>query len=161
MDLIPWALTVGVSLFVGLEYGIAIGLISSAMFLLYYAARPRVRLLQGFVSYIIHTHRDKYGSKYDLPFILYVPSSIITFVYNLQQTSKSSEFILVQLDRSLTFPSVDYITDVIGKQANRYGKQGLPIVIDCHHIQFADFTAAMVILQRLSLLYPNDSGTVN
>ena len=51
MDLIPWALTVVVSLFVGLEYGIAIGLITSAMFLLYYAARPRVKLLQGFVSY--------------------------------------------------------------------------------------------------------------
>ena len=62
------------------------------------------------------------------------------------QTTKSSEFILVQLDRSLTFPSVDYITDVIGKQAVRHRKNGLPIVIDCHHIQFADFTAAMVII---------------
>ncbi|CAG7833194.1 unnamed protein product [Allacma fusca] len=108
MDLIPWALTVLVTLFVGLEFGIGIGLVISAMFLLYYAARPRVRILKGF-------------------------------------TTRNSQFILVQLDRSLTFPSVDYITDVVGKAALRYGNKTTPIVIDCHHIQFADFTAATAI----------------
>lgn len=44
MDLLSWSLTFGISLFVGLEYGILCGFIISVIFLLYYAARPRVKI---------------------------------------------------------------------------------------------------------------------
>jgi MFS superfamily sulfate permease-like transporter len=50
MDLIPLLLTFFVTLGLGLEFGIGIGLISSVIFLLYYTARPRVQVLQGEVS---------------------------------------------------------------------------------------------------------------
>lgn len=44
MDLVPWSLTFGVSLFVGLEYGILCGFAVSVIYLLYYSARPRVKI---------------------------------------------------------------------------------------------------------------------
>lgn len=107
MDLIPLFLTFLVTLFVGLEYGIGIGLISSTLYLLYYSARPRVRIMRG-------------------------------------ETLDSNKFVLIQLDRSLTFPSVDYITYEITKAGLRFADSNTPIVIDCRHIQFADYTAGVV-----------------
>ncbi len=50
MDMLPWALTVLITLFVGLEFGIMTGLLISVLYLLYYAARPRVKIMQGEVS---------------------------------------------------------------------------------------------------------------
>jgi len=50
------------------------------------------------------------------------------------------------MDRSLTYPSVDYVTDVVMKAVSRWSNNITPIVVDCHHIQFVDFTAAEVIL---------------
>lgn len=50
MDLVPFFLTFFVTLLLGLEFGIGIGLISSTLYLLYYSARPRVQILQGEVS---------------------------------------------------------------------------------------------------------------
>ncbi|CAL8073740.1 unnamed protein product [Orchesella dallaii] len=104
MDLIPLTLTFFVTLFVGLEFGIGIGLISSTLYLLYYSARPKVNILQG-------------------------------------ESSTGTRFVLVELDRSLTFPSVDYITYEITKAGLRFANSKTPIVVDCHHIQFADYTA--------------------
>lgn len=48
------------------------------------------------------------------------------------------------MDRSLTYPSVDYITDIVLESTHVWGGLTAPIVIDCHHIQFVDFTAAKV-----------------
>jgi anti-anti-sigma regulatory factor len=64
------------------------------------------------------------------------------FELNWFQTGKQTEFILVELDRSLTFPSVEYIRYVITKSSKAWGQNSIPMVVDCHHIQFADFTAA-------------------
>jgi len=50
MDLLPWGVTFLVSLLVGLEYGIMAGFFISLLFLLYYAARPGVRVKRGEVS---------------------------------------------------------------------------------------------------------------
>ncbi|ODM94912.1 Sodium-independent sulfate anion transporter [Orchesella cincta] len=105
MDLIPWAFTFCVSLLVGLEYGILCGFLISVVFLLYYAARPRVRI-------------------------------------NSAETSHGCKFILVELDRSLVFPCVEYTRYVIMKSGNVWAKNDLPVVVDCQFIQFADFTAA-------------------
>ncbi|XP_021956171.1 sodium-independent sulfate anion transporter [Folsomia candida] len=119
MDLVPFFLTFFVTLLLGLEFGIGIGLISSTLYLLYYSARPRVQILQG-------------------------------------ETSSGRGFCLIVLDRSLTFPSVDYSTYEISKASSRYANQRTPIVIDCHHIQFADFTAAEGI--RDMVLRLNENG---
>jgi len=50
MDIIPWLVTFGVGLFVGLEYGVLVGFIISVVFLMYYAARPRVTVKKGEVN---------------------------------------------------------------------------------------------------------------
>jgi len=51
MDLLPWGMTFFFTLIFGLEYGIITGLAVSAIYLLYYAARPRVKIMKGIVSY--------------------------------------------------------------------------------------------------------------
>jgi len=104
MDLVPLTLTFFVTLFVGLEFGIGIGLISSTLYLLYYSARPRVKISRG-------------------------------------ETASGNRFVICKLDRSLTFPSVDYITYEITKAGLRFANSQSPILIDCSHIQFADYTA--------------------
>lgn len=49
---------------------------------------------------------------------------------------------MILLDRSLTFPSVEYMRYVLVKAAGGSGGKRHTLVIDCHHIQFVDFTAA-------------------
>ncbi|XP_057330221.1 sodium-independent sulfate anion transporter-like [Microplitis mediator] len=51
------------------------------------------------------------------------------------------EYLMITPDRSLSFPSVEYVRAVISKYGTREGVQ-VPIVIDSTHIQAADFTAA-------------------
>lgn len=46
-------------------------------------------------------------------------------------------------DRSLVFPSVEYVRSMISKQGSKQGIN-VPVVIDSTHIQAADFTAAKV-----------------
>jgi len=43
---------------------------------------------------------------------------------------------------------VDYITNQIIKAASNWGSTDTPVVIDAHHIQYADFTAAEVRPER-------------
>ncbi|XP_076302565.1 sodium-independent sulfate anion transporter-like [Lasioglossum baleicum] len=51
------------------------------------------------------------------------------------------EYLVITPDRSLVFPSVEYVRAVISKQGTKQGT-AVPIVIDSTHIQAADFTAA-------------------
>lgn len=48
---------------------------------------------------------------------------------------------MITPDRSLSFPSVEYVRAVISKHGTREGTD-VPIVIDSTHIQAADFTVA-------------------
>lgn len=50
MDFIPWSLTFLISLFIGLEFGMLTGFLISVIYLLYYAARPGVKVKKGIVS---------------------------------------------------------------------------------------------------------------
>ena len=46
-------------------------------------------------------------------------------------------------DRALTFPSINYVRNVINKAATRPPcNPSIPVVLDCSHISSADFTAA-------------------
>ncbi|XP_012145971.2 sodium-independent sulfate anion transporter [Megachile rotundata] len=51
------------------------------------------------------------------------------------------EYLVITPDRSLVFPSVEYVRAVISKHGTKQGT-GVPVVIDSTHIQAADFTAA-------------------
>ncbi|OXA63698.1 Sodium-independent sulfate anion transporter [Folsomia candida] len=93
MEFVPWSLTFIVSLFVGLEWGMMTGFIISVVYLLYYAAKPGVKVKKGY-------------------------------------TSCGNEFLLVELDRSITFPSLEYIKYVISKSSISWGKNKLPMVVD-------------------------------
>jgi MFS superfamily sulfate permease-like transporter len=52
----------------------------------------------------------------------------------------------------MTFPSVDHITYEITKAVDRWGNQKIPVVLDCHHIQYADYTAAESIRDMIGNL---------
>lgn len=43
------------------------------------------------------------------------------------------------------FPSVEYVRYMVSKARTVWAKDLLPTVIDCHHIQFMDFSAAQGI----------------
>lgn len=66
----------------------------------------------------------------------------LTIYIFIMQTTNGHEFLIVEMDRSLTFPSVEYIRYVISKSSMSWGENKLPMVVDCNHIQFADYTAA-------------------
>ncbi|XP_076169727.1 sodium-independent sulfate anion transporter isoform X2 [Ptiloglossa arizonensis] len=51
------------------------------------------------------------------------------------------EYLVITPDRSLVFPSVEYVRAVISKHGTKQGT-AVPVVIDSTHIQAADFTAA-------------------
>jgi len=50
MDLVPWFATFAISLLVGLEFGVLVGFMISVIFIMYYAARPGIRVKRGQVS---------------------------------------------------------------------------------------------------------------
>ena len=50
LEFVPWGLTFIISLFVGLEFGMMSGFIISVVYLLYYAARPGIKVKRGYVS---------------------------------------------------------------------------------------------------------------
>ncbi|KAF2899319.1 hypothetical protein ILUMI_06855 [Ignelater luminosus] len=52
------------------------------------------------------------------------------------------EYLLITPDRSLVFPSVEYVRAVVSKAGVKQGSSSTPVVIDARHIQGADFTAA-------------------
>ncbi|KAJ8984676.1 hypothetical protein NQ317_015767 [Molorchus minor] len=52
------------------------------------------------------------------------------------------DYLLITPDRSLTFPSVEYVRALVSKAGVKQGSSSIPVVIDARHIQGADFTAA-------------------
>lgn len=61
----------------------------------------------------------------------------------LFQSPYNCEYLLITPDRSLVFPSVEYVRNVVSKAGVKHGAN-IPVVIDARHIQGADFTAAKV-----------------
>ncbi|ODN04448.1 Sodium-independent sulfate anion transporter [Orchesella cincta] len=64
---------------------------------------------------------------------------------NRGQTTNGYQFILIDMDRSMTFAATEYARYVIMKSGTKWGKDTMPVVIDCHFIQFADYTSAQGI----------------
>ncbi|KAF7389159.1 hypothetical protein HZH66_010296 [Vespula vulgaris] len=111
IDLVPAIVTFLCCLFVRLELGIVIGIGVNLLFLLYASARPSLRVQKATVSAPIFLH-----------------------IFGC-------EYLVITPDRSLVFPSVEYVRAVISKQGSKQGIT-VPVVIDSTHIQAVDFTAA-------------------
>ncbi|XP_020291039.1 sodium-independent sulfate anion transporter-like [Pseudomyrmex gracilis] len=80
------------------------------------------------------------GIGINLLFLLYASARPTLRVHKATSIS-GYEYLVITPDRSLVFPSVEYVRAVISKQGLREGIN-VPVVIDSTHIQAADFTAA-------------------
>ncbi|XP_024942020.1 sodium-independent sulfate anion transporter isoform X2 [Cephus cinctus] len=80
------------------------------------------------------------GIGINLLFLLYASARPSLRVNKVTSTA-GYEYLVITPDRSLAFPSVEYVRAVISKQGSRQGN-AVPVVIDSTHIQAADFTAA-------------------
>ncbi len=66
--------------------------------------------------------------------------SLLCFVDQL--SVPGTEYLVVHLDRSLVFPSVNHVRAAVNKVGLRQGGSTAPLVIDCVHIYASDYTAA-------------------
>uniref|UniRef100_A0A1B6BYH8 SLC26A/SulP transporter domain-containing protein n=1 Tax=Clastoptera arizonana TaxID=38151 RepID=A0A1B6BYH8_9HEMI len=57
-------------------------------------------------------------------------------------TDWGCEYLLITPDRSLVFPSVEYVRNMVTKAGVKQGSSSNPVVIDSRHVQGVDFTAA-------------------
>lgn len=136
-DVIPAGATFIFCLFFRLEVGIVIGIGINVIFLLYASARPTVQIEKVKVSVLrFQIHLIFY------PFYLDFFILLKHFSNELFQSTSGCEYLLITPDRSLAFPSVEYVRAVVTKAGVKYGSSSLPVVIDARHIQGADFTAA-------------------
>eukprot|EP00095_Tigriopus_kingsejongensis_P008885 maker-scaffold566_size135349-snap-gene-0.23 protein:Tk08885 transcript:maker-scaffold566_size135349-snap-gene-0.23-mRNA-1 annotation:"sodium-independent sulfate anion transporter" len=53
-----------------------------------------------------------------------------------------TEYLMVVIDRSLIFPSVSHVRNIIEKAGVRQGNGQNPVVVNCSHVFSTDFTAA-------------------
>ncbi|XP_047106126.1 sodium-independent sulfate anion transporter-like [Schistocerca piceifrons] len=68
-------------------------------------------------------------------------------------SSSGCEYLLITPDRSLVFPSVEYVRNVVSKAGIKQGSSSIPVVIDSRHIQAVDFTAAKGIKSLIEDFY--------
>ncbi|XP_066592823.1 sodium-independent sulfate anion transporter-like [Prorops nasuta] len=76
----------------------------------------------------------------NLLFLLYASARPTLRVQKATSTG-GYEYLVITPDRSLSFPGVEYVRNVISKQGMKQGTE-MPVVIDSTHIQAADYTAA-------------------
>ncbi|KAG8259057.1 hypothetical protein J6590_019534 [Homalodisca vitripennis] len=58
------------------------------------------------------------------------------------RTDWGCEYLMITPDRSLVFPSVEYVRSTVRKIGVKHGSSSIPVVIDSRHVQGVDFTAA-------------------
>ncbi|XP_067006356.1 sodium-independent sulfate anion transporter [Anabrus simplex] len=81
------------------------------------------------------------GISINVLFLLYA-SARPTVKVEKVTSSSGCEYLLITPDRSLVFPSVEYVRNHVSKAGVKQGSSSIPVVIDSRHIQGADFTAA-------------------
>ena len=52
-------------------------------------------------------------------------------------------YIVIRIDRSWIFPSVQYVRNIVNKVGVRQGESRVPVVLDCSHIYTSDFSSAL------------------
>nr|CAD7462327.1 unnamed protein product [Timema tahoe] len=85
------------------------------------------------------------GIGINILFLLYASARPSVHVEKVTSSS-GCEYLLITPDRSLVFPSVEYVRNLVTKAGMKEGSSCTPVVIDSRHIQGADFTAAKVSL---------------
>ncbi|KAK6624108.1 hypothetical protein RUM44_010966 [Polyplax serrata] len=81
------------------------------------------------------------GISINVLFLLYA-SARPSVQVEKEMTLSGGEYLRVTPDRSLVFPSVEYVRNVVTKAGLKQGSSYIPVVIDSRHIQGVDFTAA-------------------
>ncbi|KAK7870326.1 hypothetical protein R5R35_003714 [Gryllus longicercus] len=81
------------------------------------------------------------GIGINVVFLLYASARPSVKVEKVMTTT-GCEYLLITPDRSLVFPSVEYVRNQVSKAGVKQGSSSIPVVIDSRHIQGADFTAA-------------------
>lgn len=81
------------------------------------------------------------GIAINMAFILYHTARPKIAIETLR-SPHGHKYIMITPDRCLIFPSVDYVRNMITKQAVR---RNLPVVVDCSHVYGTDYTAATVV----------------
>lgn len=125
-DLIPGLGAFFACLVMPLQLGILVGIGINVIFILYQAARPKLRIETLSVS----------------SQMMCLPPRLANRISYRLQTPDGQRYLMLTPDRCLIFPSMEFVRKVINKQGV---KSTLPVVIDCTHIYGADFTAAKVI----------------
>ncbi|XP_076275258.1 sodium-independent sulfate anion transporter-like isoform X1 [Rhynchophorus ferrugineus] len=89
------------------------------------------------------------GVSINLAFLLYATARPSVDIEKVTSPS-GCDYLLITPDRSLSFPSVEYVRSIITKAGTQKGLSSIPVVIDARHIQGADYTAAqgMKLLMR-------------
>ncbi|CAB3363911.1 Hypothetical predicted protein [Cloeon dipterum] len=95
------------------------------------------------------------GIMVNVCFLLYASARPKVTVERLMATS-GLEYLLMTPDRSLAFPSVEYVRALVLKAGLKLGDNYLPVVIECRHIQAADFTAAEGVKQMIDDFHQRD-----
>lgn len=127
-DLIPGLAAFFACLVLPLQIGILVGIGINIVFILYHAARPKLRVEKLTVCF----HKPNI-------FLKYVGCLTVNIFL---QTTDGINYIMLTPDRCIIFPSVEFVRSVINKQGM---KTTLPVVVDCTHIYGADYTAAKVV----------------
>ena len=60
-----------------------------------------------------------------------------------QLSGPGTAYIVIRVDRSWIFPSVQYVRNIVNKVGVRQGEARTPVVLDCSHIYTSDFSAAL------------------
>lgn len=139
IDLIPATATFLGCLVWRLEVGILIGVSINVLFLLYSSARPTVQVDKFKVSPNCHRFITICSISFEKRW------NVFSF---WSQSEWGYEYIVITPDRSLAFPSVEYLRSVVSKAGVKQGNSSIPVVIDSRHVQGADFTAAKVRLRN-------------
>ncbi|ERL95346.1 hypothetical protein D910_12611 [Dendroctonus ponderosae] len=81
------------------------------------------------------------GIAINLAFLLYATARPSINIEK-SKTNVGHDYLLITPDRSVLFPSVEFVRNVITKASIKKGLSAVPVVIDAKHIQAADYTAA-------------------
>ncbi|XP_077293662.1 sodium-independent sulfate anion transporter-like [Arctopsyche grandis] len=93
------------------------------------------------------------GISINLIFLLYASARPSVHVNRAISIPGGVEYLAIMPDRSLVFPSVEYVRGVVSKAGIKQAPSRMPVVLDATHIQGADFTAARGIKSLIDDFY--------
>lgn len=75
-------------------------------------------------------------------------------------TPSGCDYLIITPDRSLAFPSVEYVRNTVSKAGIKQGSSSIPVVVDAKHIQAADYTAAKGIKSLIDDFYQRNQAII-